>query len=135
MTRSAKKYFVESSFVRVLAASLVLVLVGLGAAAEADGKGKIKKSQGRLVSLDREAKQMTVKVKGKKVVYNVKLDGSVMKRTTATMNARPARLEDIPIKAPVIVYWIQDESNSKEKFARKVDAPKIPKELLDDYSE
>jgi hypothetical protein len=106
----------------------------MGSTAVAGSNSKIKKSQGRLVSLDTDAKQMTVKVKGKKVVYNVKLEGSVMTRTTATMNAKPTRLEEIPIKAPVIVYWIDDEADPKQKFARKVDAPKVPEDLLEEFA-
>jgi len=121
---------------RALSALLLALLVGLllGIGSTAEAGSKIKKSQGRLVSLDRDAKQMTVNVKGKKVVYNVKLDGSVMTRTTATMNAKPTRLEKIPIRAPVIVYWIEDESDPKQKFARKVDAPKVPEDLLEEFS-
>ena len=51
------------------------------------------------------------------------------------MNAKPVKLSEIPIKAPVIVYWIPDEKDKKKKFARKVDAPKVPKEWLDEYGD
>ena len=75
---------------------------------------------------------MTVKEKGKKVVYNVKFEGSVLTRTTATMNAKPVKLTQIPIKAPINIYWMPDENNPKERYARKVDALKVPKEWLED---
>jgi hypothetical protein len=125
--------FTRRSFGRVLAASVVLLFVFVGGAADAKSKSKVRKSDARLVSFDREAGTMTVKEKGKKVTYKVRFDGSVMTRTTATMNAKPVKLEDIPVKAPLIVYWLKDEDEPKRRFARKVDAPKIPKEWLEDF--
>ena len=122
------------TFGRIVVAMMVsLFAFGVGTA-EAKKKSKIKKTQGaRLMSFDEAAGTMTVKEKGKKVVYHVKFEGSVMTRTTATINARPVKLTDIPIKAPINIYWKRDEANPKDRFARKVDALKVPKELLEDY--
>ena len=117
---------------RVLAAGVVFLLLFVGGAADAKSKSRVKKSEGRLIAFDEEKGTMTVKEKGKKVVYSVKFDGSVMTRTTSTMNAKPVKLKDIPIKAPVYVYWLPDENDKNKRFARKVDAPKIPKEWLED---
>ena len=122
----------KRSWGRVLVAGIVVLLLFVGGAADAKSKSKVKKSNGRLVALDEGAGTMTVKEKGKKVVYDVKLEGSVMTRTTSTMNAKPVKLTEIPLNAPIIVYWIPDENDRKKRFARKVDAPKIPKEFLDD---
>ena len=119
------------TFGRVMAACAVLLLLLVGGTA--DAKSKVRKSDARLMAFDQEKGKMMVKEKGKKVIYNVRFDGSVLTRTTATMNAKPVKLEEIPIEAPVIVYWIPDEENPKERFARKVDAPKIPDEWLEDY--
>ena len=116
---------------RVMVACVFALLLVVGGAADAK-KSKIKQANGRLMELNQEENTMTVRVKGKPVVFNVKIEGSVMTRTTSTMNAKPVKLADIPIKAPVIVYWVPDEKNPKEKFARKVDAPKVPKEWLEE---
>ncbi len=121
------------SFGRIIAACMVFLFLFVGGAADAKSKSRVKKAEGRLVAFDREAGTMTVKEKGKKITYKVKFDGSVLTRTTATMNAKPVKLEDLPVKAPVIVYWLKDETEPKKRFARKVDAPKIPKEWLEDY--
>ena len=56
-----------------------------------------------------------------------------MTRTTSTMNAKPVKLTEIPVGAPVIVYWRPDEKDKKIRRARKVDAPKVPDELLEEY--
>jgi hypothetical protein len=42
------------------------------------------------------------------------------------------KLTDIPLKAPVNIYWLPDEADKKKRFARKVDALKIPEEFLED---
>ncbi len=125
--------FTRRSFGRGLAAAVILLFTfGVGTA-DAKKKSKIKQAREvRLIAFDTEAGTMTVKEKGKKVVYNVRFEGTVLTRTTATINARPVKLTEIPLKAPVNIYWIRDEQDPKKRFARKVDALKIPKELLDD---
>jgi len=103
------------------------------ATVDAAKKQKSKLSQNaRLLAFDTEAGTMTVKEKGKKIVYKVKFEGSVMTRTTATINAQPVKLDDIPLKARVNIYWRKDEAEPKRRFARKVDALNIPKELLEE---
>ncbi|MCS5619622.1 MAG: hypothetical protein NZ808_07165, partial [Myxococcota bacterium] len=75
---------------RIAVAAMALVFAfGIGTA-EAKSKSKIKQArEARLLAFDTEAGTMTVKEKGKKVVYNVKFEGSVLKRTTATINSKP----------------------------------------------
>ena len=114
-------------------AALLVLLLTLAGPAAAQTKTKTKKSDGRLMSLDHEAGTMTVREKGKPVVYQVKFEGSVMTRTTSTMNGRPVKLDEIPANAPVIVYWRRDDEDRKVRHARKVDAPKVPKEFLEDW--
>jgi hypothetical protein len=118
---------------RIVVAAMALVFAfGIGTA-EAKSKSKVKLARdARLLAFDTEAGTMTVKERGKKVVYNVKFEGSVLKRTTATINSKPVKLTDIPLKAPVNIYWLPDEADKKKRFARKVDALRIPKELLED---
>ncbi len=122
-------------FTLILSAVAALFVVGVVSVdtAEAAKKQKSKLSrEARLLAFDTEAGTMTVKEKGKKVVYNVKFEGSVMTRTTATINAKPVKLQEIPLKARVNIYWRPDENNKKKRFARKVDALNIPEELLED---
>lgn len=116
--------------VAALGVALALVLVG---PAGAQTKTKTRMSEGRLVAVDPATGTMTVREKGKSVEYRVLLEGSVLVRTTATMNARPVRLEEIPPEAPVIVYWRPDDEDRKVRHARKVDAPKVDPEFLEDW--
>lgn len=119
-------------FAGLLASALVFGLAGVETA-EAQKKQKSKLSrEARLLAFDTEAGTMTVKEKGKKVVYNVIFEGSVMTRTTATINAKPVKLAEIPLKARVNIYWRPDENNKKKRMARKVDALNIPEELLEE---
>ena len=116
---------------RTLAALCLVGFVGVDAAsAQKKMKSKLSK-EARLMAFDTEAGTMTVKEKGKKVVYHVKFEGSVMTRTTATINAKPVKLNEIPLKARVNIYWRPDEKDKKKRFARKVDAVNIPDELLE----
>jgi hypothetical protein len=120
--------------------ALALVLA-LPAAAQV--ASKVKKDQGRFIAFDPQAETVTVKVEGKETVFQVKSEGSVLKRTTVSMNATPATLADLPSRAPVIVYWVPCDDkgasckvqDGKQRFARKIDAPRIPKEFLDDLED
>lgn len=119
---------------RVLAAAVAVLFTLTAGTADADKKMRSKLSKEvRLIAFDTEAGTMTVKEKGKTIVYNVKFEGSVMTRTTATINARPMKLSEIPLRARVNIYWIKDENDPKKRFARKVDALRIPKEFLEDH--
>ncbi len=117
----------------VAVALALVVAAAVTTSAQAEPTGKTNKSQGKLVAYDAEAQTITVKEKGKERTYQVKAEGSVLTRTTVTMNARPAKLPDLPPGAPVIVYWKADSVDKKARFARKIDAPKIPEELLEEY--
>ncbi|MDP6980614.1 MAG: hypothetical protein QF570_18790 [Myxococcota bacterium] len=136
MNSASQHKATRRGFARVVVAALAGVLffgaVGVDTA-EAGKKTKSKLSrEARLLAFDTEAGTMTVKERGKKIVYKVKFEGSVMTRTTATINARPVKLHEIPLKARVNIYWRPDEANKKKRFARKVDALNIPKELLEE---
>lgn len=102
-------------------------------AAPAAAEPKSKRSEGRLVAFDAEADTITVKVKGKDELFHVKSEGTVLTRTSVTLNGRPAKLADLPPKAPVIVYWRENAGDKDRKDARKVDAPHIPEDLLEEY--
>jgi len=131
MDRSRQRALRATGLATALAVALGLVIGGGEALAEK--KIRSKKSQGKLVELNQEEKYMVVSEKGRKVKYEVILEGSVLERTTSTMNAKPVRLDEIPEGAPVIVYWKPDPENRRIRHARKVDAPKVPDELLSEY--
>ena len=117
-------------------ATAMLVAIALllgGGEAFAEKKMKSKRSQGKLIELNEADKYMVVSEKGRKIRYRVILEGSVLTRTTSTMNAKLVKLAEIPKGAPVIVYWKPDPENRKIRHARKVDAPKVPDELLEEY--
>lgn len=114
-------------------AVLALAAGGAPAAAKEPPKGETKRLQGTLESYDDEAQTITVNAGSGTEVLNVKNEGSVLKRTTATVNSQPSKVSELPEGSPVIVYWIPDPDNDGEKFARKVDAPNVPDELLDEY--
>jgi hypothetical protein len=125
--------WVKRSILGLATAAVACLVVGALALPADAGKSKTKKAEGKLVRYDVEAATITVKEKGREKVYAVKAEGSVLTRTTVTMNAQPAKLDDLPEGAPVIVYWIRDENDPKKRFARKIDAPKVPDELLEGY--
>ena len=125
---------------RSIAALVIVTLasffvMGLASTASAEKKMKSKRAQGKLMELNEAEGTMTVKEKGKKKVYQVKFEGSVLTRTTATINGKAVKLNELPLNAPVIVYWKPDEKDRKIRRARKVDAPKVPKELLDELGD
>jgi hypothetical protein len=117
-----------------------VLAVAVASPVAAQVKSKVQRDNGRFVAFDPEAETVTVKVKGKDTVFQVKAEGSVLKRTTVSLNASPGKLGDLPNRAPVIVYWVPCDdkgANCKEqdkrlKYARKIDAPKIPKAFQDD---
>ena len=43
------------------------------------------------------------------------------------------KLTEIPIGAPVIVYWKPDPADKKIRHARKVDAPKVDADAVEEY--
>jgi len=123
----------RSVLIAVIASLACLFVVGGASTASAEKKIKSKKAQGKLVELNVEEGKMIINEKGKKRTYFVKIEGSVLTRTTSTMNAKPVKLTEIPVGAPVFVYWKPDEQDKKIRRARKVDAPKVPEELLEEY--
>ena len=108
------------------------IVAGNAPSAFAADKAKTERSNGRLEKYDAAAGTLSIKDKGKQTVFNVKAEGSVLTRTTVTVNARPAKLEELKVGNPVNVYWKPDETDPNVKFARKIDMPNVPKELLDE---
>lgn len=118
---------------RMAALALAFGMLGAGIApeaqAQAEGQAKTERSNGRLQTYDKAAGTITIKDKGKVETFNVKAEGTVLTRTSVTVNARPGKLDDLKVGNPVIVYW---KAEGDGKVARKIDMPNVPKELLDD---
>jgi hypothetical protein len=100
----------------------------------AQAKGKSTQTQAVWVSFDPDGQTVTVKVKkpgrgkdakrlkrGKKATFNVKVEGSVLTKTTVSVNGKRGELAEIPEGKTVFVYWRPDEKDDKQMFARKVD--------------
>ena len=83
-----------------------VLAVAVASPVAAQVKSKVQRDNGRFVAFDPEAETVTVKVKGKYTVFQVKAEGSVLKRTTVSLNASLGKLGDLPNRAPVIVYWV-----------------------------
>ncbi len=113
--------------------SLVFVLAPAGASAK---KSKSIKTEAFFVSLDTKKNVMEVKVKktgkkpknkklklktGKKATFNVKPEGSVLKRTTVALDGQRVDINEIEPNQFLFIYWVPDEGNPDERFARKVD--------------
>lgn len=111
----------------------VFVLAPAGASA---AKSQSIKTEAFFISLDTENNVMEVKVKktgkrpknkklklktGKKATFNVKPEGSVLKRTTVALEGQRVDINEIEPNQFLFIYWVPDEKNPDERFARKVD--------------
>jgi hypothetical protein len=113
-------------------AAAVLLAIAVTAAPVRAEDAKSERSNGKLVSYDAAAQTIVVKEGGKEQTYQVKAEGSVLTRTTVTMNGKVAKFDDVKPGMIVIVYWKPDPSDATKRNARKVDVPKIPKEFQDE---
>jgi len=95
-------------------------------------EGKSERSNGKFVSYDVARQSIAIKEAGREQTYQVKAEGSVLTRTTLTMNGKVAKFEDLKPGMIVIVYWKPDTADANKRNARKVDAPKVPKEFQED---
>lgn len=114
----------------LLGAALALLLAAVPA--EAQSKQKSKQARGTFKGFDAAASTITLLEGGKEIVYKVKPEGSVLSRTTVKINGVPMYVKDIPEGAPIIVYWRPDEADKEQRFARSIDAPRVPPELMDE---
>lgn len=118
-----------------LAAAAAALALALAPGAFAQTKGKSTQSEANWVVYDAAAKTVTLKIRkpgkgpNKKMVkkkqeipFRVVPEGSVLKRTTVTVNGQKAEFTDIPEGKQVLVYWVPDPENEGGFFARKIDA-------------
>jgi len=102
--------------------------------AEAKTGGKSVQTEAEWVKFDAEAKTVTAKVKkpgrgsdakmlkkNKQATWAVEPEGSVLVRTTVSINGVKGELGDIPAGKTVNIYWRPDEKDPTIPRARKID--------------
>ncbi len=130
-----------SSRVRVSRIALLLVVAAAfvfgGAVGVAQAKKtKSIKTEATFLSYDAEAKTIEVKVKkkgkkpknkklkmktGKKATFNIKPEGSVLTRTSVTLDGKRADINEVEKGQFLFIYWVPDEKDPDSRFARKID--------------
>ncbi len=96
--------------------------------------GKSTQTEALWVSFDPEAQTITLKIKkpgrgkdakrlkrGKEATFNVKVEGSVLTKTTVSINGKRGELHEINEGKTVNIYWRPDENDDSQMFARKID--------------
>jgi len=109
-------------------------------------KSKSTQNEAEWIAYDAAAKTVTVKItkKGKgpnskllkarkEATFNVIPEGSVLTRTTVTINGVKSELTDIAAGKTVLIYWVPDPNKKGELFARKIDAIFSEEELDEMY--
>jgi len=117
-----------AGFVAVVSLLLAFAVAAPVRAEEA----KSERATGKVVSYDAAAQSVVMKEGGKDQAYQVKAEGTVLTRTTLTMNGKVAKFDELKPGMLAIVYWKPDPSDAAKRAARKIDVPKIPREFLDE---
>ena len=123
---------VKRALVAVAALAVVLSAFGAGPA-YAQKKAKPKQVQGQYLSFDAATNTIKVKEKGKERTYTVKPEGSILTRTAVKINGHGAKITELPPNSRIILYWMPDEKDPKQRFARTIDAPNIPEDLQEEF--
>jgi len=121
-------------------------VTSIAPAAEAQKKSKSTQNEAEWIAFDAAAKTVTVKItkKGKgpnskllktkkEATFNVIPEGSVLTRTTVTINGIKSELTDITEGKTVLIYWVPDPNKEGELFARKIDAILSEEEMDEKY--
>ena len=130
-------------FLSLTALAAVGLCVSLASTALASQpSGKSTQTEAIWKSFDPEGQTVTVKVKkpgrgkdakrlkrGKEATFKVKVEGSVLVRTTVSVNGKKGELSEIPEGKTVYVYWRPDEKDPEAMYARKIDVIFSQKEL------
>jgi hypothetical protein len=90
----------------------------------AEDKAKTERTAGKFLKWDKEGGTISIKEKGKEIVFAVVAEGSVLTRTTVTVKAKPAKLDDLKEGQILVVYWKPGAGDKKD--ARKIDAVSLP---------
>jgi hypothetical protein len=135
---------------RWVAALAVAALLGLFAGdALAEARSKSTQTEAVWIKFDPATQTVTARIKkpgqgakpprhlavkkGQEATFLVQPTGSVLKRTTVSINGKKGELTDIPEGKTVNIYWAQDEKDDKARFARKIDVIFSEEELDEMY--
>lgn len=134
----------------VAAAHLALVLgfAGVASAGWAQGNQKSVQNEAEFVKFDEAANTVTVKIlkkgkgntalmkqfddkvkNGKEATFNVIPTGSVLTRTSVSINGVKGEMKDLQSGKKVNIYWVEDSKKKGELFARKIDVTLSEEEL------
>jgi hypothetical protein len=127
----------RSAVIGVAALSLGALLTSLSATpAVAAKQAKSTKTEAKFVEFNAADKSITVKVTkpgkkpknsklalrgGKPATFRVTPEGSVLSRTSVTLNAKPYPIGEIKKNTSILIYWIPDEKNPDGRYAKKID--------------
>jgi len=119
---------------RLAAVASVMVFGALAAGVAEAATEKSVQTEAEWVKFDAEAKTVTAKVKkpgrgsdakmlkkNKQATWAVEPEGSVLVRTTVSINGVKGELGDIPAGKTVNIYWRPDEKDPTIPRARKID--------------
>ena len=120
-------------------------LLASPAALAADEKAKSTQTEGKWVKFDAASNVVTLKItkeskgakppadlqvkKGREATFKVNPTGSVLSRTSVAINGKKGEVTDIPEGKTVNIYWVQDQTDPKSRFARKIDVILSDEEL------
>ena len=126
----------QRGLVGLAGVAVALLALFLVASPSLAAKSKSIKTEAKFVSYDAAAKTITVKVvktgkkpsnaalklrKGKEASFRVKPEGSVLTRTSVTLNGKRADITEIPENKTINIYWVPDENDADARYARKID--------------
>jgi hypothetical protein len=132
----------------VVAAAIVLGVAGVTGVANAQGNQKSVQNEAEFVKYDEGASTVTVKIlkkgkgnaalmkqfddkvkNGKEATFNVIPTGSVLTRTSVSINGVKGEMKDLQPGKKINIYWVEDEKKKGELFARKIDVTLSEEEL------
>lgn len=115
-------------------AALAFAVASAVAPAAHAAKSKSTQNEAKWVSYDPETKTVVVEIedrgkgpntkmvkRGEQVTFNVIPTGSILTRTSVTVNGQKAEITDIQAGKSVLIYWVPDPNKDGELFARKID--------------
>ena len=132
----------------VVAAAIALGFAGVAGVAHAQGNQKSVQNEAQFVKYDEAASTVTVKIlkkgkgntalmkqfddkvkNGKEATFNVIPTGSVLTRTSVSINGVKGEMKDLQSGKTINIYWVEDSKKPGELFARKIDVTLSEEEL------
>jgi hypothetical protein len=132
----------------VVAAAIAFGVAGAAGVANAQGNQKSVQNEAEFVKFDEGSSTVTVKIlkkgkgnaalmkqfddkvkNGKEATFNVIPTGSVLTRTSVSINGVKGEMKDLQPGKKINIYWVEDEKKKGELFARKIDVTLSEEEL------